>query len=232
MTEDDHKDPKVKALVERDPSQPLDQFVDAATAAQLERWFGLPSFTQVEEGEVELVVEDPEVAAVRERRKRIAQEIDPVLLAAIEQRHIPRDDLIKFTATIELRDKTIALFDPSYMESRGAIADERIYDQPGDIQEALQENTPQALLRDLHRLEIDFDQPRDEFTSMEDEVPPEPLLVDIAKKIDETMSMRFGFEPLVALDVSHLLDDTRNEINKSWVDIANSGHLYNRRVSE
>ena len=47
MATDDDKDPKVKALVERDPSQPLDSVVDAQTAAQLERWFGLPSFAQV-----------------------------------------------------------------------------------------------------------------------------------------------------------------------------------------
>lgn len=233
MTDDDPKDPKVKALVERDQSQPLDQFVDAATAAQLERWFGLPSFTQVEEGEVELQQEDPEVAAVRERRKRVASEIDPVLLAEIEQRHIPPDDLIKFTATLEPIDTTIGLVDTSYVDSSGTIAEERLYEQPEDIQEVLRENTPQALLRDLHRLEEDYDRPRGGFDEYdEDQPPPEPLLVDVASKIDEVMALRFGFEPHVAPDMRQLSGEYRSEIMKSWVETANSGTLYNRRVRE
>jgi hypothetical protein len=233
MTDDDPKDPKVKALVERDQSQPLDQFVDPATAAQLERWFGLPSFAQVEAGEVELVEsEDPEVVAVRERRKRIAEEINPVLLAEIEHRLTPPDDLIKFSATIEPLEAKIALFDPSYFESRSSIAEERIYDQPEDIHEAIKENTPQALLRDLHRLEVDFDQPSDGFTNMEDEPPPEPLLVDVAAQVERIMTTRFRFVPTAALEVTRLLDESRNEIQRSWVDIAKNGRLYNRRVSE
>lgn len=235
MTDDEPKDPKVKALVERDPSQPLEQFVDAATAAQLERWFGLPSFVQVAEGEVELVqTEDPGVAAVRERRMQLVHEIDPELLAAIEKRTTPREDLIKFAATIEPIDTTIALIDSSFTESRGSISEERLYDQPEDIEEALRrQNTPQALLRDLHRLESNFDRSADdEFTNFEDEAPPEPLLVDIAATIDEAMTMRFSPEPFVPPEITSLLDVTRGEIRRSWVEIANSGTLYNRRVTE
>lgn len=240
MTDDDptsaSKDPKVKELVDRDPSEPLDRFVDAETAAQLERWFGLPSFAQVEAGEVEvddgLDGLDPGVAAVRDRRKRIAQEIDPELLAAIEQRHTPPDDLIKFAVTLEPRDLDIALVDPTYFESRAAIGEVREYEWPEDIQEALHENTPQALLRDLHRLETDFDQPSDEFVNFEDEEPPEPLIIDLRSKIDAVMAMRFRAEPVVLPDVSTLMDEFRTEVRRSWVEIAKSGKLYNRRVTE
>ena len=233
MTDDDHKDPKVKELVERDPSQPLDQFVDAATAAQLERWFGLPSFAQVEAGEVEVDDDlDPEIVAVRERRLRVAQDIDPVLLAAIEQRHTPPDDLIKFSATIEPINTKMALFDASYLENQETDSEQRHYDWPEDIQEALRENAPQALLRDLHRLEIDFDQPSDGFNNMEDETPPEPLLVDVHSQVDEMMTTRFRLEPFIAVDVRRITDEFRTGVRQSWVAIANSGQLYNRRVTE
>lgn len=240
MTDDDHndsKDPKVKDLVGRDPSQPLDQVVDAATAAQLERWFGLPSFAQVEAGEA--VIDDgldgldPEVAAVRDRRKRIAAEIDKELLAAIERRHTPPDDLIKFAVTLEPRDTTIALVDPTYFEARAEVAEQREYERPEDVEDLLRENTPQALLRDLHRPEFEPGQSSNEIENWDEEQPPpEPLIMDVRGKIVEAMAMRFKLEPVVAPDVPRLTDEFRNEVRRSWVEIATSGKLYNRRVTE
>jgi hypothetical protein len=230
MTDDDHKDPKVKALIERDPSQPLDQFVDPQTAAQLERWFGLPSFAQVEAGEVE--AEDPEIIAVRERRARIADEIDPLLLASLNRRLTPPDDLIKFKALIEPTYTDIALIDASAYETRGTVADERYYERSDDISEAVAENAPQALLRDLHRLETNFDQPADGFENP-DEVPePEPLLVDLAAQIDEVMSLRFKFAPIAGTDIASLTQDSRREIRLPWTEVPNRARLVNRRVSE
>lgn len=236
MTDDDPKDPKVKALVERDPSQPLDQFVDAATAAQLERWFGLPSFAQVESGEVEGVpVEenpDDEFAEIRERRRKLLADVDHALLERIEQRHTPRDGLFQFAPSIDPITVTLSVFDAAYAESRATISDERNYERPDYVIEALAENAPQALLRDLHRLDVDFTRTKDDDWDMEERPAPEPFLVDLVAQIDELMAKRFHLEPVATPDVAHLMDDMRSEINQSWVDIANSGRLYNRRVTE
>lgn len=234
MTDDDDKDPKVKALVARDPSQPLDQLVDAATAAQLERWFGLPSFAQVEAGEVAAPPE-PEVdefAEVRERRAKLLAEVDQELVARIERRHTPPEDLFKFTPDLEPLEVTLTRFD-STAEGKG-IADERWYERSDDIISALEENAPQALLRDLHRLETEF--PRSWNNTDDDwdaEKPaPEPFLPDLVSLVDGLMKVRYKLELIAAPDVPHLLDDTRDEIKRSWVDLANSGKLYNRRVTE
>lgn len=245
MTDDDHKDPKVKELVERAGAEPLEQFVDAETAAQLHKWFGLPSFAQVEAGERKPVPPDdlePEVAAVRERRQRVLADIDPAFLAAIERRHTPPDDLFKFTPTIEPLTADIALFDPTPYAKRKTVNEygeevddsgERFYPWPEDIQDALHESTPQALLRDLHRPETDFDQPQnDEYMSDEEQAPPEPYLVDVHAKIDAVMKLRFRVEPFVPPDITTAMDEFRNGIAVSWVEVANSGALYNRRVTE
>lgn len=234
MTDDDDKDPKVKALVARDPSQPLDQFVDAATAAQLERWFGLPSFAQVEAGEV-AAPSEPEVdefAEVRERRAKLLAEVDQELVARIERRHTPPEDLFKFTPDLEPIEVTLTRFDAT-AEGKG-IADERWYERADDIIAALEENAPQALLRDLHRVETEF--PRSWNNNDDDwdteKPPPEPFLADLVSLVDGLMKVRYKMELIAAPDVPRLLDDTRSEIKRSWVDLANSGKLYNRRVTE
>jgi len=241
MTDDDSKqepkDPRVKDLVTRDRSQPLEQFVDEETAAQLAKWFGLPSFAEVEAGEAELAArqEDPEVLAVRERRRRILeQDIDKELLAAIERRYTLPDDIFKFVPDIEPFDPNMALFDGTrYIIPEGQEPpEERTYDQPEDITEALHENTPQALLRDLHRPETDFDQPADEWTQEEEQEPPPPLITDIAARTREAIGFRFQFEPFVQIDAGKLMDESRSEIRAKWTDILDRARLVNRRVSE
>lgn len=224
MTDDDSKDQKVKALVE-----------DPTMIAQLEAWFGRPSFAQVEAGEVSAPAGeaiDPEVQALQDRRKRVLDEVDKKLLASIESRITPPDDLIKFTATIEPRDKAIALFDTTFSENR-AIAEERWYERPEDIRDALEENAPQALLRDLHRPETDFDRNSgNEFENFEDEPPREPLIPDVAKQIDEVFRERYKLQPVEIPDMSTLLADSRFEIRSRWTDILQRARLINRRVTE
>src|SRR5437870_4652205 len=71
--------------------------IDATTQADLARWFGLPSFSEV--AERPLAPEDPEVAAVRERRAKATAAVDPALLERIRIRTEERPEtLIKFAA--------------------------------------------------------------------------------------------------------------------------------------
>lgn len=232
MTDDDPKDPKVKDLVERDRSQPLEELVDPATAAQLERWFGLPSFAQVEAGEVKLV-EDPEVVAIRERRQRLAEEIDPAFLAALDKRYTLPEGTFKFVPEIEPFNTRMALFDATrYLVEGDVLPEERTYDTPEDIYDALKENAPQALLRDLHRPETDFDQPVDEFWQEEEQEAPPPLVMDIAARTREAINFRFEFQPFEPIDASRLREDFLSEVRAPWPEVLTRARLVNRRVSE
>lgn len=154
----DRPDPTVKQLLERDLGKPLEEVVDAVTAAELQRWFGLPSFEQVAEDEARRAPrpEDPEMIAARERRAAAVAAVDPALLESLRFRAESMWDLLEFEAVIDVRvDPEIALLDLE-MGTRAA-AEPREYDLPDDLQKTLKECTPQALLRDLHRAELAFE---------------------------------------------------------------------------
>lgn len=145
---DDDKlvDPKVKELI------------DAATRAELERWFGLPSFTQVEEGKEKAPPEDPDVVAVRERRQKAIEAVDPAMVEAHRRRMESPETLIRFKAMIEIRvDPDVSLLDHQMIAKQSAIAEPREVEISEQLRDDLRDCTPQALLRDLHRPELDFD---------------------------------------------------------------------------
>jgi hypothetical protein len=129
--------------------------LDPAARAELERWFGLPSFDQLAARGIE-VEEDPEFAVVRERKDRAMAAVDPALLEALRKRAEPPDDLIKFVPSIEVRvDPSIALLDTTMIEA--SIAEPREVEISESLRDDLRDCTPQAILRDLHRPETDFD---------------------------------------------------------------------------
>src|SRR6188472_588135 len=82
--------------------------IDAATKRDLERWFGLPSFTELEEEgkqpQVQTAEMDPEVKAVIERRDKALANVDRAFLESIYARHDGRaEDIIVFEKTIDVR---------------------------------------------------------------------------------------------------------------------------------
>jgi len=141
-----------------DDDKTVKELLDAATRAELERWFGLPSFTQAEEARAAKPPEaDPDIMAARERRQKAIEAVDPAMLEAHRRRVEPPDDLIRFKATIDVVvDPGMALLDHAMIE-RGTIAEPREVEIPEELREDLRECAPQALLRDLHRPELDFD---------------------------------------------------------------------------
>ena len=143
---DDFDDKKVKELI------------DAATRAELERWFGLPSFTQVEEEKAKAPPEDPDVAAVRERRQKAIEAVDPAMVEAHRRRMESPETLIRFKATIDVRvDPDVSLLDHQMIDRQSSIAEPREVEISEELRDDLRDCTPQALLRDLHRPEFDFD---------------------------------------------------------------------------
>jgi hypothetical protein len=149
----DVKDLKVKDLLTGsvDP--------EAVTQADLARWFQLPSFEQVGEA-APPPAEDPGIAEVRERRARVCAEVDPDLLESIRQRtEVKTDQLVRFEVVIRnyISEAPTALFDYAMAERGHVIAEPREVEIPEALKDDLHEVTPQALLRDLHRPETEFD---------------------------------------------------------------------------
>src|SRR5437016_5850880 len=104
--------------------------IDAGARAELEKWFGLPSFEQLaDQGVPPAPPEDPEVVALRKRRADAVAAVDPAFLEAHRRRTEPPPDLLKFTATIEPRgDERTTLIDLAMIDRQHSIAEPRQYE--------------------------------------------------------------------------------------------------------
>jgi hypothetical protein len=212
---DNQDDKKVKDLL------------DAATRAELERWFNLPSFEQLADRGVqpEPPPEDPAAAAVRERRAAAIACVDPALLEAHRRRVEPPDDLIKFKAMIDVRvDPDIATIDLAMIERQHAVGEPREVERPQDLEDDLNDCTPQALLRDLHRAELTFDKV---FEIVEGNAGQR---FDIVRAVAEAMATRWTlppFGPSPFHEGRALLLELRDDRHRPWTEIK----LPNRRVT-
>lgn len=232
MAPDDEKlDPKVKELLERDQGKPLREIVDEVTAVELERWFGLPTYQQVTEGEVKLEEEDPDMVAVRERRNKAIEAVDPAWVEAHRRRTDgPLDDLLKFKSTINFRIKEdVSLINLAMIESKLQISEPRERQRPEDISEQLEDNAPQALLRDLHRPELVFEK-LFEVVDMAAEQK-----IDVVAEVAAAMATNWklpAFDARPPVEAAQLWDEARAERNRPWPDILKRANLPNRRVQE
>ena len=213
------------------------EVIDASTQRDLERWFGLPSFTQLsEEGKTAspgpTADIDPEVAAVIERREKALANIDPRFLESIYARH--GDDpeaILVFEKTIDVRvaEKDFGAVDEAFVERAGLIAEPREYELSEELKDDLKECTPQALLRDLHRSERHFD------LTLE---YPDPAdigteRVDVVQEVKTAMTTRWVMPPPSAPPLEEAERQwaaLRNERRRNWLDYLPA--LHNRRVRE
>src|SRR3954469_1558056 len=141
-----------------DDDKRVKDLLGAAEIADLERWFGLPSFEQLaDEGKQALVPEiDPEVLEVRKRRDAAMAAVDPALLSRILYRVEEHPEtLLDFRAVIDVHVKDVALFDETMVDKGFSIAEPREVEISDELRDDLKECTPQALLRDLHRAETE-----------------------------------------------------------------------------
>lgn len=213
---DNENDKKVKDLL------------DAATRADLERWFGLPSFQQLADQGItpEPPPEDPEIIAVRKRKAEAIAAVDPALLEAHRRRTDPPDDLIKFKPLIDVRvDPDIALLDLAMIERQHTVAEPRERELSMELQDDLHDCTPQALLRDLHRPELDFHK------TFEVVDMAAAQRFDVVAAVAEAMRTRwtlppFGLSPYQ--EARALLRELRDDRHRPWIDIK----MVNRRVTE
>lgn len=181
----------------------------SATAADLERWFGLPSFEQLaDEGKKPARPDDPAADAARKRHDAAIAAADPAFLEAHNRRTAPRDDLIQFKAVIEVGiDPDLALLDLAMIERPLATAEPREVEIPFQLEDDLKTCTPQALLRDLHRAELTFNK------TFEAVDLSEELRFDLTGAITEAMTTRWN-----AASARSPLDEARELIRQAHRD--------------
>lgn len=213
---DNKVDPTVKELI------------DSATRAELERWFGLPSYEALAEqgAHPEPASEDPEVVERRRRQEAALAAVDPALLEAHRRRTEGLASMIKPLPELVLHiDPGIVQIDTAMIEQRGSIADPRDVERPADLEDALSERTPQALLRDLHRPELSFYKEFQRVDMMEE------YRVDIAAGTAEVMATSTRLptrEPSPFAKEYALLQELRAERRQPWINI----EMPLRRVTE
>ncbi|HUJ62648.1 MAG TPA: hypothetical protein VLX92_29300 [Kofleriaceae bacterium] len=223
------RDPTVKDLL---TGTPLDDVVDAATRAELERWFGLPSFTELDEqGAAPPPPPDEELEQLLARRAAATAAVDHALLEAIYAR-IDLDPVrfIKFTPQIDVRVRDdVALLDIAMIDRAASIADPREVEISDELKEDLKDLTPQALLRDLHRPELDFEK---QFEIVDVAVERR---FNLAEEVTAVMRGRWTLPPAErsAMAVSSdVLAETRALRRRKWVEVFAELPLPNRRVRE
>lgn len=222
MSTDD--EPKVKELL---AGASLERVVDEAAQRELEKWFQLPSFTEVAD---RAPGEDPEVAAVRERRARACAQVDPALLESIHMRTERNPEtLIRFQAAIEVHVREdVALFDYTMADKVYSIAEPREVEISEELRDDLHDVTPQALLRDLHRPETEFEK----VFEVVDMAAEQKL--DVVAEVRDAMAASWKLPPLGPSPFEEerrgLAEDRLTILRRPWIDIVKNRP--NRRVQE
>ena len=212
-----------------DDDQRAKDVLDAATRADLERWFSLPSFQQLaDEGKPAAPPpdEDPDVAAVRERRQAAIAAVDPAMLEAHRRRVESSDTMIMLDPHVELRvDPDVALMDAGMIDRCYQLAEPREVELPEELRDDLRDCTPQALLRDLHRAELYFDK------TFQVEDVMEPMRLDASAEAAAAMTTRWTIAPTgdVAAEGRAAFDEARALRRQPWVDVLKL-NLANRRI--
>jgi len=216
-------------MAENQDDKKVKDLIDEATRAELERWFKLPSFEQVAEQTVEptpAAKEEEERLAIRKRHAAAIAAVDPAMLEAHRRRVEPIAEVSMFKPLIDVRvDPDIVRIDLPLIERQHAVAEPRDYERPAFVEDDLRERTPQALLRDLHRPELDFDK-----TFERVDMAAEQRL-DIVAMVAQAMATRWTLPPLDKSpfhQAREVLREGRDYRRRPWADIK----MPNRRVTE
>jgi len=215
---DERKDPTVKELLGNRGQ--LEEVVDAATAAQLARWFAQPA-TEAPPRE-----DDPEMVEARERRAKAIANVDPRFVDELYARHDVPPDLVKFEQTIDVTVADIAVFDDKMIDR--TWPEPREVEISEDLRDDLKDCTPQALLRDLHRVETYFSK---ELELIDFASEARVIASDIVAEVMGT-SWTVARFALTAWEEGHVvLDQVRAERKQRWDVVIDRGNLPNRKVA-
>jgi hypothetical protein len=212
-----------------DDDKRVKDLLDEGTQADLERWFGLPSFEQLAEEQAPAPAEDPEVAAVREQRAKAIAAVDANLLERIIDRIERRPQtLVKFEAIVDVHvDPEIAQFDEKMADNVATFADPREVEISEELKDDLKVCTPQALLRDLHRPELDFEKTFEVVDAAAEQ------RLDIVAEVASAMRTSWKLPGLSAspfVESRRLLEEARADRKKPWPEAVIG--MPNRTVQE
>lgn len=212
-----------------DDDKRVKDLLDEGTQADLERWFGLPSFEQLAEQPPPAPAEDPEVAAVREQRAKAIAAVDANLLERIIDRIERRPQtLVKFEAIIDVHvDPEIAQFDEKMADNVATFADPREVEISDELKDDLKECTPQSLLRDLHRPETDFEKTFEVVDAAAEQ------RLDIVAEVASAMRTSWKLPPLASspfVESRRLLEEARAHRKRPWAEAVVG--MPNRTVQE
>ena len=200
-----------------DSSEPtVKELLDSATRADLERWFGLPSFEQLAEQGPAEPEEDPERAALRKRQADTIAAVDPALHEAILRRAEPDRPLFQPLPPISLHiDTEIVRIDVTRVEQQRVFAEPRELERPEAISDQLQERTPQALLRDLHRPELTFNKFFESTDVMAEQRVDIPAAITEALKPTEIPIVELSF-----LKIHEVMAALRADLRRPWAELS------------
>jgi len=213
-----------------DDDKRVKDILGEASMADLQRWFGLPSYTQLEEeGKADELPADDPYKEARERRERALAAIEPWFLGAIEARAEKPWTVLTFKSLIDVKVREdVAMFDASVAVARLA-ADPREVERPEDIEESLNECTPQALLRDLHRVESFFEK---QYEVYDAEAHQRFNVVDEVAQVMATDLTLPPLDDLPGTNLKALMADVLEERALPWTELPKRNRMVNRRIVE
>jgi hypothetical protein len=148
MTDDEQSPPRDEPTVRQLLADPKThgEALDAATLAELQRWFGMPSAMDL----------PPEPAPEQlSRRDAALAAVDPAFLGYLGRVEARLPTMME-EPSVELRANVNLFTTPEQFAAAGKLGEPREIEVSYLLIDDLRECVPQALLRDLHRLEEYF----------------------------------------------------------------------------
>jgi hypothetical protein len=209
--------------------------LDAETKADLARWFGLPSFEQVQEEEAAArasaaarrPAEDAELRARLEAQARATAAIDPALVDALHGRGARIQRLLRIQPPpAPTLDPSISALDPVMLARANAVAEPRELEMAQWVAGSMSECAPQAVLRDLHRPETEFQLHLEVDPSIQSLATPWNVFAEVRATVAARIAPPLPPLPFrTAMDAYQLVVDAKRE---PWSELKTP----NRQVSE
>lgn len=220
----DSDEPRIRELL---AGAQLERIGDAEAQRALEQWLAAAAAASARPAPQPQPM-DEELQAVIERRAKACEAVDPTIVEAIEFRYeVAPESLIKFEVLLELQVRDgMPMFDYAMVDQLSTIAEPREVEIPEQRIDELRETSPQALLRDLHRVVNEFP-----FSFEIIDVASEQRL-DIVAAVDEAMATSWALPPLGASPFEQerrqLQQDRVCIYRRPWIEI----RMPNRTVTE
>ncbi|MCE9571681.1 MAG: hypothetical protein K8W52_00855 [Deltaproteobacteria bacterium] len=206
-------EPRGADLVRAKSSDELTPALDPATIAQLASWFGLPSYTELEERAAAAPEENADDKYWREIREKVAAAVEPAMIERVASKVTSADRLLQVHELAPMTTEVpVLLHDERFSDQVGMASEPRVLELSHEHLGDLNECAPQAILRDLYRPEADFCEPctwREPWGT----APPDDLI-----EVREIMKLRFPMPPWIKPVAEYLeaVADMRAWKAKDW----------------